>query len=503
MSETTWEIKLANDVSAAAKAASTDLRGVSEAAREAQDRLNSLGEAEHKEAEAAHEGKEAHEGFFGEMFSAEVLAERFNELTDKIVEMGVELAKSAIEATDFDYKATVALTHLTGSAEQAEDIIAHARAFANGVGEDIDKVVIGFQHLAATGLRGDQLTAAAGAARDLAIATGRGTEQTQQLFEMIGSDRGLGGRAVRQLSQFPQLLQELERHFGVLGHSNGIKELEERLTAAPLKGAAGLQLLEGMIVKATHENAIGDLSTEAGKTIEGSLVKLHDDWKEILGDMAHSPAFEELRTSFADLAKFFDPATESGKEAEQQFAKVMQPLLDGVTKLLENPDAIKEFFTSGLEVAKAFGTVVEGTAHAIEAIAHWTAAPPSPEAQKTSDFDLPTEEAHPLLREWKNRIFGEGNENAGTPIPPGTPSFDDGGDVTRTGMAFVHRGERVETAGKAEASGSGGGHVFNFHLSVGKDSGMDEQTLAARMEEMLPGAIINALEQMNQMRGGR
>ena len=505
-----WELRLRNEVSAAAKQAGLDLKSFSSAVQEAQARLETLGTAEVKEAGEARKSKEAHEGFFGDMFKADVLAERFNELTDKVAELGVEFLKSAMEATDFDFKARIALTHLTGSAEAAEDVISHARAFANGVGEDLDKVVMTFQHLSATGLKGNQLTAAADAAKDLSIVTGRSFDSTAQLFEMIGSDRGLGGRAVRQLAAYPPLLNELERHFGfVPGTAKSFEELSKHLTEAPVKGAAGLALLQDMIAKVAHEKNLGDVGVEASKTFEGSITKIRNDWKEALGDMADDPAIETLRNDFAIFADFFDPANEGGKLLHETLHSLSLTADEVIHLFKDNPDVIKGVFDSALVVAHGFESVLE---HVVELIkqtqsagAFWgtlSGGGSLEDAELARALAMHGEET-PEERAENQRGATLRNE---LPELAPLPSKADGGTVMSTGLVTVHQGEEIVPAGvTAGGGGGGGGHTFHFHVAVDAAGAhdLDEQVLAAKMREVLPGELINALEQMNQQRGGQ
>lgn len=504
-----WELRLRNEVSAAARQAGLDLREFSNAVRDAQLRLNELTGAEQRESAEAKNGKEAHESFFGDMFQADVLADKFNELTDRVAEMGVELLKSAAEATDFDYKATVALTHLTGSAEQAEDIIKHARAFANGVGEDVDKVVTSYQHLAAVGLRGDQLTAAAAGAKDLASVTGRSFEQTESLFELIGSDRGLGGRAVRQLAQFPPLLNELERHFGfVPGTAKSFEELTKRLTDAPIKGAAGLSTLEAMILKISHEKSLGQVGVEMGQTFEGAFTKIRNDWKESLGDMANDPAIVQLRTDFNEFADFFSPANAGGQMLHETLKALGAAADEAIREFKDNPDVIKGIFESAKAVAEGFVWTLEKIVALIKetqsAGAFWgtLAGGGSLEDAKLARAQAAHGDETPEERDLARQVDSAGF--SGLPALAPLPSKADGGTVQSTGLVTVHKGEEIVPAGvTAGGGGSGGGHTFNFHISV--DSGghpVSEQAIAEKIQQLLPNELTNVFEQMAQQRGG-
>ena len=505
-----WELRLKNEVSASAKQAGVDMKTFTSEVIKAQESLYLLTLAQKKEAAAAHETKEEHDSMFGDIFKAETLKDGIEELGRKVEELGLEFIKSAIEAVDFDYKATVALTHLTGSAEQAEDIISRARAFANGVGEDLDKVTTTFQRLAATGLNGDQLTAAAAAAKDLAGVTGRSFDQTSELFEMIGSDRGLGGKAVRQLSQFPGLLQELEKHFGVLGHSNPLKELTKQLDEAPIKGAAGLNLLENMILKVAHEKQLGKVGVELGNSFEGGLTKISNDWKTIFGDLSKDPSFETMRQSLAKIADYFDPANESGRLFEKELLSVTKPFLNIVDNIARDPSGLKDFFLDAVEAAKVLAKTVDVLTTPLQEIFELVHA-----KRHEQESALQANMLHQQVLDAKALVAqGLSPAEASDAVkqenpdyrPPSLPAKADGGTVQSTGLVTVHEGEEIVPAGVTAGGGGGGGaggHTFNFNISV--DSGghaIDEQAIAEKLQQMLPNELISVFEQMAQQRGG-
>lgn len=507
-----WELRLHNSVSEAAKQAGMDVKSFAATVSDAEGKLWKLTAAQQAETVATSHAKKEHEGLFGEFLKAELWNDAIKESVRTISDLGEAFIESAMEATDFDYKATVALTHLTGSAAEAEDIIQHARAFASGVGEDLDKVTTTFQRLAATGLRGNNLTAAADAANDLAKVTGRSFDQTSALFEMIGSDKGLGGKAVRQLAAFPGLLNQLEKHFGfVPGTAHSFELLSKHLTEAPIKGAAGLNLLEGMILKVAHEKSLGDVGVEMGNSFEGAFTKIRNDWKMALGDMSKDPAFIEMRGSLNQLSEYFQPANEGGKMLKETIHALVVPAQELFSMLNANPDILKGVFDSAVVAAQTFGKILEGIVVAMHGVQEgakylgaFFATGSFAEAKKV------VEEGNYEDRAAKARAVA-GPEVS---LPPeanhealrGIPHAADGGDVEESGLAVIHKGERIVPDGANGAAGGGSlaGATFHFHVSVdGGGHGMDEQLLVARLEEKLPGAMMNAFEQLAQMKGGR
>lgn len=531
-----WEMRLINEVSSAAKQMNLDMRNLGQTIRDAQSALEGLTKTEHKEAEASKESKKEHESFFGDMVKAEFWEERIEGGIDLLKELGKEFIENAEEAVDFDYKATVALTHMTGSAEQAEDILKSARAFANGVGEDFDKVAVTFQKLAATGLRGDQLTAAAAAAKDLSVVSGTSFDQVSQLFEMVGSDKGLGGRAARQLAQFPALLNDLEKHFGfVPGTAKSFEQLTKHLEQAPVKGADGLKLLENMVLDVAHETQLGDVGVEIGESFSGAAQRFKNDWKEALGSISDDPAMGSIRSDLATIADYFDPANAGGKELAQTMKGLGEPVADILKTFKDNRGVIADALSSGMEAVKfiieGVGLVVKGLIGDIKAIqmagaylgALWETksfSKAGQEVKEAEDERTLKEHREQRAEELRGMSPAERKEQAELEKVPAArelpalaplPSMDSGGTVDRTGMVTVHAGERIVPADVTHgdtsnsSSTSMGGHTFHFEVHVaagGEGHSLDEQLLVAKLNELTPGAIMSALEQMNQMRGG-
>lgn len=513
MADIDFELRLKNEVSAAAKQAGVDVRQFQYEVIKAQESLYLLTLAQGKESRAARESKEAHDDMFGDVFKAEVLKDGVEDLAGKVFDLGKEFVDATFEAADFGYKTDVALTAMTGSAEAAEDIVKHARAFASGAGEDIEKVISLYQQLGATGLKGDELTKAATAAKDFSIASGKSEESIDNLFSQIAGEGGLGPRAASQLRQFPQLLSEMFKDFGIKGKGQeGIEELQHKFKSLGLHGAEGVGLLEREIVRVAHEKEIGDVAEKYGESFQGSFQKIKNDWNENLEDMTKDPAFADLRKEFKQIADYFDPKNVGGAEMRKELEELIKPVLDGAKYFAEHPKALKDFFDDAVESAKILANIVGFILKPIEAIGHLALSYDKLLNQGQENADA--QHAHDQGQQqqaWAQQLVAQGLspadaadavKAAGTPT---IPAKADGGDVQSTGLVTVHEGERIVPASVTSGVGGGaGGHTFNFNLSLPMGSGeMDEQALAARLQEMVPGAIINALEQMNQMRGGQ
>jgi hypothetical protein len=498
-----------------------------------------LAEAEHHEAGAAKEAKKEHEGFFGDMLKAELAADLIKELGEKFADLTEELVKGAAEAIDFDYKTTTALTAITGSAEIAGDAMERARAFANGVGVDFDEAAQSFQKLAQVGLVGDQLTAAADAAKDLANATGTGFAQTSEFFQLVGSDRGLSGHVVERLKEYPQVLTELEKHFGfVPGAAHSFERLKKHLNEAPVKGIAGVALLEDAIKNAVHEDQLGDLSVKMGDSFEGAANKIKNDWKEALGSIAEDPTIGMIREDLSAIADYFDPANAGGKELAETLKGLAAPAEELFGFLKENRGVIADGLSMGIEAAKF---LLEGVVKTVEVLTmalgglkisleYLAALSVTRSFSKAADQVRESREEQQLQQsradeidrerrltpaqrkqeEELQRSTAEAIEHPrALPELAPLPAAASGGTVDSTGLVTVHEGEEIVPAGISQSSSntsiSNGGNEFHFHVSVpgGGAEHLDEQLLAAKLAELAPSAIMSALEQMNQMRGGR
>jgi hypothetical protein len=489
-----------------------------------------LAAAENREAGAAAGAKKEHESFFGDMVKAQFWVDSIEEGIKALGELAEEFVKSAAEAVDFDYKTDVALKHMTGSAAQAKDIMGSARSFANGVGEDLDKVYGVFQKLASTGLRGDNLTAAANAANDLAKVQGIDFSQTIELFRQVGSEKGFGQRGASILAQYPGLLKQIKNDMGLSNasfetFSNKLKDLH---------GADAIHMLEQEVMKFAHENQLGDVGVEFGESFGGGIQRIKNDWKEAMGSMADDPAMEGIRDDIAAIADYFDPANEGGKELTETMKGLGDPVKELFDFMKENKSVIADALSDGIGAAKVVlegvKLLIEGIVEDIKAVqmagaylgALWETKSfkkagevVQEEAQERSDKEAHQEAAEnyrkmsPAERK-EQEDFGT-RQAAELPALRPLPAAASGGTVTETGMVTVHEGEEIVPAGISQSSSSNssvsnGGHEFHFHISGlggGGGDNLDEQKLATKLAELAPGAIMSALEQMNQMRGGR
>jgi hypothetical protein len=532
VSELEWELRLKNEVSAAAKQAGLDIRQFSESVREAQLRLDGLAKAEKNEGSEARNAKEAHESFFGDMLSADLVAEGIEMVAEKVADLALEFGKAVIDAADFGYEANLSLTAITGSAETAKETMEYARAFANGAGENIEKVTSLYEQLSATGLRGENLTAAAAAAKDLSIASHTSFDSTSQLFRMIGSEGGMGPRAVRTLREFPNLLKQMKEDLNInAGGQKGMEELGKKMESLGLHGATGIAFFEQEIKRVANEDQLGDLSYKAGLSFDGFATKISNEFKEALEEIASDPEFDVIRGDLDNIAKFFKPGAEGGKEMKKALAEAIEPVLEGIKYIEAHPEALKDFFHEAMEDAKGIGTIIKGISefahfasrdivfdlnHGLHMEEHESGHGSAEEffggtkqereyeqTQREND-DLELQRAY---EEHKRGVAaGEyGESEGGVSVPP----QDSGGTVNRTGMVTVHEGEEIVPAVVTRGGGntynsSVGGHTFMFNVSLpaGSVGAMDEQQLALHLSALIPGQITNALEQMMQQKGG-
>jgi hypothetical protein len=507
----TWQIKFTND-SGPLKAATSEMDKFVVAMKAANDQLALIAKGEDKVGQEAEKGEKKTKSWFSQMLKADLIANAIERVEDKVIELGEAFVDSLVKAADLGYKSTVALTALTGSAEVAENIIQRANYFAKDTGENLELVRHEFQTLAAAGLRGDFLSGAVIAAHDFAATTGESAEGLTDMFKVIAG-KGLDEMGLRRLQQYPGLLKEIEKE---TGHST-FQGLKAAFKIDPLQPTQAIALIEKAIKNFTHETNLGDVSEKFGMSFEGGIEKIKTNFTLMLEDLSQNPVFDHLRQSLSNVAKIFDPKSPEGKRFETAFAKAIDPVLKLIDKVLSNPDAIGNFFNKGLNavehiekiagviietiavlkgigIGAAAGTAIPGVGNIVGGIVGGAAAFAGAEGLKSYfSEDKPKEE--PL------------DQTGDRHLPERIPHFAEGGVVSSPTVALV--GEAgPEMIVPMDSVGKGGrgdqtNHVtINVQVSgMGEDHQIDEQSLAEKMRQILPGALISAFDQLGEQMG--
>ncbi len=96
-----------------------------------------------------------------------------------------------------------------------------------------------------------------------------------------------------------------------------------------------------------------------------------------------------------------------------------------------------------------------------------------------------------------------------TPSPHVLPKLDpipgaaEGTSVSSPTLMWVGEGgEREHVIPESKMGGGGGAPTVNISVHVDGGGSMTEQDLAAKLAELVPTALMNAFEEMNQQKGG-
>lgn len=506
-----FQLRLQDQMTASLRSGAEHALKLDQALTKISDRLEKVTKEEKTE-------KEEEEGMFSRAVEkGELMKDIVEKIAAKIYELGRSLVESAVEVTDFGFKAEVALRHLNNETEGAgtrtNEMLAEAKQFALDAALPVESVTEAFLGLRRAGLSDEwarPLTAAAG---DLAALTGH-PENFRQLvdtFENISLKGELTGRSLMTLTQAGVSPAALAAKFG----AKDFRDLQEQLTKNPVGALEGLRAIEDVIKETAHEKTLGQVLKEDSATIGGSITKIKDVWEIVLDDVLNKKdsAFGTLRDDFGGLV---DHLIEKLPELEADFSKTFDPIIRAVDKFISDPEAIANVFKhaeAAIEgVTKVIGPIIRafewisdhpnlvegiGTAAAIGATG--VGAPAALVAgglAATFGGETEAEKASRYER------FGKANQESDTPY---IGSHALGGPIPEEGMAHLHAGEYVVPAGGALVRGGGGGggvHApINVSVVVNGGQGLTENGLRLMLEDMLPGALVSPLEKLAATQG--
>jgi hypothetical protein len=423
----------------------------------------------------------------------ELLADSIEKITEKVFDLGKELIDSAIEVSDFGYKAEVAFRHLYGEVDGASaktnEMMASAHRFAMDVGAPVEKVTEAFLQMKRAGLGDEWLRPLTAAAGDLAGIAGHpeAFSGIAETFARIGAQGGID-RALRTLTASGVQASLVSKHLG-LGELSA-HQLMEHLSKHPVSVTVALRAMEEAIQDVTHA-PLGSVWLEQSKSIEGTVGKVKAIWETLLDDVLNKKggAFEGFRESFGAMA---DHLRDRLPALEAQFSATFGPIITALDKFISDPDAIKRVFDGALFAIETIAKIIPPVVKGLE----WIAAHlPGQGPQGTFTPGAPA--SSPTHGDILMSAIGHAARGA---LGHGAMAFAEGGPVHDTGMAMVHAGEFVVPAGGALVRGSGGGHsidapiTINVHVEGGE--GMTEDGLSLKLSELLPNALIPAREQL-------
>jgi hypothetical protein len=500
-----FQLKLQDQMTASLRSGAENALKLDQALVKLTSRLEGLEKEEKKEQE------EEKNMFAGAVEKGELLKDLIEKIAEKVFDLGKELAESAVEISDFGFKAEVALRHLNGETEESSvrtnKMLAEARQFALDAALPVESVTEAFLGLRRAGLSDEwarPLTAAAG---DLAALTGHpeNFRQLVDVFENISLKGQLTGRSLMALTSAGVSPAALAAKFG----AKDFRELQEELTNNPIGALEGLRAIEDVIKETAHEKTLGDVLKEDASTIGGSITKIKDIWTIVLDDVLNKKdsAFGSLREDFSHLV---DELIANLPLLEKEFTEIFDPVIKAIDNLIKNPTALKDFFTQAESAIKGIADIIGPIIHLVEwigenpnviqglgAAAAGGAVGGLPGALIAGGAVATFGSESKAEKDYRYSQFGKANQESDLPY---IGSHADGGPISQEGMAHLHAGEYVIPAGGAIVSGGGSKgnsivvNLGGINVTGGHD--MTESGLKLMLEDLLPGQLVGAFEKL-------
>jgi Tape measure protein len=273
---------------------------------------------------------------------AHLAAEGIELLTDKVIEFGREVLRTA----DAERSSQLILSSLVGSSEGGAQLFEKAEDYASKAGIKIQSAVEIFRTLAAGGVKdvGENVFVLAQAAGDIGARTNTSAESVVASFKRILLTNQLTGREVRSAADSMGIPVEiLGKKLGI--SADNAKDLGTALDAKKLSGGdavnalvASLQQLEG--------GQIGKLRQDLGEGFEGASNRIANSWDKTLGSFQKTQAFQDILKYMDHIAVTLeDPAF--GKAIEG-FASSMLSVAKWLEQIVPSAQTLHNLFGGGL-----------------------------------------------------------------------------------------------------------------------------------------------------------
>jgi hypothetical protein len=312
---------------------------------------------------------------FAEKFAvfemAKGAAEIVGELAEKVLDLGVEFAKSSLEAGLFEQKSAIAFEKLSGSAEQGKAVMEEAKGFANqfaiSYAESAELFKTGLlKGLDFTGP--NSITKFAQVGVDLEK---MGLGSAKSIVAAFGDVQEKGQLTARSLMAFKEtginfemLGQKLGFASSKMGKGGAFDNLTEGLTKHAIPASKALPAI--LDVLGSKFGVIGGSAEKMGNLVDGQIQKLKNAWEDLLGRVAESGALDKVATIIGKIADSMTGA------AGARWADLFDRLFESVSKFLEplSTDEGMKSFTNGLyEFAHAVSQVLNVVEKALPPIA--------------------------------------------------------------------------------------------------------------------------------------
>jgi len=224
------------------------------------------------------------------------------------VAIGLGTAGIAYNAQIEQYQ--VALTTLTGSAEEADRVIKGINEDASKSSFGVDALIDANKYLIAAGVNGDESRTVINALGNAIAATGGGNSELQRMAQNLQQIKNVGKASSQDIKQFANAGINI---YGLLAETTGktvdqVKNLD-----------VSYELLTEALMKASEEGGKYYGAMEAqSQTLSGSVQKLKDDFTSLLGELT-----AELLPVIKEIINYMKQWVQRIKEMDPQQKKMI------------------------------------------------------------------------------------------------------------------------------------------------------------------------------------
>ncbi len=541
-----FQIKLRDQISASMKSIANQTRLMQSALTKLDSQLGGVAKSESAVKAGMHEMGDTTNRSTGSMlravFGGELLAHTAERVADAVLELGKRFIESAIEATDFGFKAKMAFGAMRGGAEEGQAAFEQAERVARDLGAPVQEIASAMLSFQSAGMKQNWIRPMVVAAHDLAaVNPSVSFEMISRSLQEVVLQGGLAGRTIQMLRSAGVNLDLVAAKLG----AHGLQDLQKRLEAHPLGLYQGLRVIQEVIRQQTGESEIGAISKKGLVTVAGSIQRIKTEWDILLDSMNDSASgpFADLRTLMSHIADSFSESGVAGRALRSAMSGIVTEIDKGLKWVAEHPEAVAHAFEEAEKAAKALldtlgpiahmigwiidhpglmkiigagaagavtggavGSVIPGVGTAIGAagglmVGVNTAIGAVAADEVASSIEASNQSAKP-------------SASAAPPIvkeqldmASNIPHFASGGVVTSpTVLLAGESGPEAIVPLSGASAGTGSTVHAPISVTVNVDGGhaegnLDEQRLAELLSEMLPSALISPLEQIATTQG--
>lgn len=431
----------------------------------------------------SHEVEEAVDGLLEKFAGFELLkgaGELVEHLAEKMLDMGVEFGKSAIEAGLFEQKSAIGFEALTGSATKAKEVLEESKGFADQFAISYAESAALFKVGLLKGLKFEgpnSITQFAQIGVDLEKL---GLGSARNIVEAFGDVQAKGKLTARSLLAFKDTgvdFDVLAKKLGIVVQKGQGFEALQKATEGEHRISAARGLPALLDTLGEKFGVLGGTAERSGNLIDGQVQKIKNSWEGLLGRVAESGVLDKIADTLGKIAKSMDPASESGKAWALTFDRLFSSA-DRFLKLF-TPERLQSILDTVSKLALETELLAEALAKVVGFVAKIT-----PAASST---------ALNALTGGASGAFDLGRKVLG---------FADGGRVTSPTLALIGEGGEPENIIPDSKMPRGGTQLhLEQHFHVSDHAGLDTKELAHLMHELSLGDLQGAMDTLAQQMG--